>query len=310
MPHFIFILVICFSAFFSSCALSKTQSAKSPEKQPKSEKLYDIQLGETYQKNDLVIIVKDAQITGGALAIRYRFINNNVTKKVDLGEKFKFSLSDEYGNLYRLNPAPADYPHVVRVNPPRFPSLYPGEELEEIVFFEAPIPHSSFLFFNIDPVPIGPALTVKIPMQQVGREIPYAKIEEIVPEEAPVEPKIISDFLKIRSPQENQIVYKGEAIKIDVELGGGLGVPESIVVTSPDYTLRDLSYGLHYSVIVPPEYPKDSMTVVVIAKWPGEGSGKLLSDSMTFTVNDLKEKCVQDCLSGSASETDAVKSID
>ena len=304
MPLLVFIFFLAFTTTSASFGCASVKAVKNNP--PKSPKLYDVQLGEPYQKNDLVLIVENAQITAGALGIRYRFINNNVTKKIDLGQKFKFSLSDEYRNYYQGLKPPADYPHVVSVYPAHFPSLYPGEEYEETIFFEAPIAQSSFLFLTVDitPAKLSDAVTIRIPMDQVGREVSQEKIAE-KPLDVPVKPQSIGDFLKIHSPQKDRTLYPGEAIQLDVELGKDLGVPESILIVSPIYTLRDLSYGLHYAVRVPPDYKKDSLTIIVIAKWPGEGTEKLLSDSLTFTILDLKEKCVHDCIVEHTPGTDA-----
>jgi len=290
---------------FYSFRTAESKAAASLEFLPEA---YDVLIAEEYEDNGLVFSVDHAEIISGAsesqppgsfgskgsglasavpaLAIRYRFINDNPTKKINLDNPFLFMLNDEYGNQYRLLPQPAGYTAPTAVYPANFPSVYPGQQVEETVFFEAPIPESRslFLFVNATNINIPESIVVKISVRKVeGREamlLPGKDAalseEEIVKE--PVGP------LKILSPLNGVSVAPGETVHVEVGVPEKTLSPEAIFVVIPSYVLRDDKIVYHYDVTVPKDQ-NGPLSVVVIGKWYQGDEEEILSDSILLNVD-------------------------
>lgn len=269
---------------------------------------YDALLNEKYVNNGLGFTVENAKIIAGAsnaspqdnapfaqnvsgeavptLAIRYSFTNNNSTKKIDLDEPFEFTLNDEYGNKYHILSRPNTYLEPTAIYTGNFPSVYPGQRIEETVFFEAPIPESRSLFLSIDAlnVDIPETIVIKIPTAHMeGREailLPDGNVAQLAEKKAETQ----IGPLKIISPVNGASVIPGQTVHLEVGIPNATASPEAIFVVIPSYVLRDDKVIYHYDVTIP-EDQNGPLSVVVIGKWHQKESEEILSDSILLNVN-------------------------
>ncbi len=234
----------------------------------------------------------DEQSAVPRLAIRYSFLNDNRMKKIDLVEGFQFLLTDEFHNQYHqlLNPPISFMPDKVTAS--NFPSIYPGQGVEETIFFEGPVGTSKILKLTVQSPELGL-------LQPVILEFPTAKIlikdqraEESarISEENLVEESQTIGPLTIIEPLEGISVVPGETVYVEVEIPEESIAPISIFVIIPSFMFKDENLTYHYEITVPSNQT-EFFPIVVIGKWIDEqGEEEILSDSVLvhITPNDSK----------------------
>lgn len=271
------ILLLLISTLIDSSAAS---SKKNPSKE--------------FRNSDFVFLVKSAVVFESAesdqrfLGIRYAFRNLTETRKLDLSEPFNFRLNDEFGNQYRRLPKPENYTEANSL-PKNFPSVYPQDGLEEVVFFEPPIARSRFLTLSIGAQNIG----LK---EEVALLVPPDKIKNIAEsvndasrskDEETMERAIPVPYAAVRiiSPLNGSQVAPGQRIAVEVKVEDKALKPEAIMVIIPDYVLEDTSAAGNYDLIVPRNLQGD-FSLVVIAKWRQGEREELTSDSILLNIVD------------------------
>ena len=215
------------------------------------------------------------------LAIRYRLVNNNPTKKINLDEPLKFMLSDEFQNQYRSVPSPSDYVEPLAKYPSSFPSLYPGEKFEEVIFFEAPISESRALFLRVNADNLGMEndFIVKIPTQRIEHIEKVALVKNPKPKKVdiPIGP------IKITSPENGLTVAPGEFIHIQVKIPEHTKKPDRLFVIIPAYVLEDHQMAFEYDIKIP-ENEKGNFAITVVGKWDTAKGEEVLSDSIVLNI--------------------------
>lgn len=291
-------LLIFFLVFPSQELLArKEQSRQETSEKPKRSavvfyKKPFVQDGISFQLKQIsVFLTNTSGLDAGAtdkstpvFVVRYKMVNNNRTRKVDLKEPLVFDLQDEFGNTYGQLPQPGEYSGPVAMHDPNFPSLYPGESVQETLFFEAPIAGSCNLFLAVNAVSAGmhDGFVLKIPTKDI------AGVEQIVqsqniqavdvkPIPVPVGP------IKIISPVSGDVVQPGETVHIRVEVPKSSPRPDSVYMVVPAYVLEDQLLEMQYDLKIP-ETSHGSMAVTVIGKWNKEDGEEVLSDSIVLKV--------------------------
>ncbi len=225
------------------------------------------------------------------LGIRYVFRNLAETRKLDLTNPFIFQLKDEFGNHYRRLSKPENYAEI-RILPRNFPSVYPQEEMEEVVFFEPPVERSRFLTLSIGAQNIGlkEEVSLFIPSDKIKgvaesvNDAARSEKDTLPDPEKSVEPLRYAP-IRIVSPANGSQVVPGQRILVEVKVEDDVLKPEAILVIIPSYVLEDTSVSGNYDLTVPKDQPGD-FSLVVIAKWRQGGSEELTSDAIILNVVD------------------------
>lgn len=247
-----------------------------------------------FKKDDFVFSIKSAVMVespDGAqriLGLRYNFVNLNETRKIELVDPFIFQLKDEFGNYYRQVAKPENYTET-RDLPSNFPSVYPNEEMEEIVFFEPPIERSRFLTLSIDAKNVGLRDPVSLQVTTDKIRNPARNVSDAsrsamdVHEET--EEHVRSVPVRIVTPSSGAKVAPGERITVQVKFEDEAVRPNMLMLIIPDYVLEDSNAHGTYDLIIPQGQAED-FSLVVIAKWYKGDSEELTSDSVLLNVVD------------------------
>ena len=303
--RFFSILSILFSIVMA-CGLPSVSSADEAVSQ---ETAAAVLIGDRYDANGLLFIVKEAVLgewlsmeqtqslaifspppkeAAPFLALRYDFINENPQKKVDLSDPFEFTLTDEFGNVYRQLQKPFNYPETTQFLNSSFPSVYPGERYGETVFFEAPIQSSQMLYFHIGTRNIGDEhhVVIKIPRSRVVSvdESFYRRLD-VAKKQAADEKNQIGP-IKIVRPKNGITVEPGETVHVEVEVPKNSRQPDNIFVMIPEYVLKDSELHYSYDLKVPATQTDKQLTVLVIGQWLLGEKEEILSDSIVLKIVD------------------------
>ena len=292
MKHF-FCGFILLSVILNGTAFPRESYAASFKKQP----LKSARQGE-YEINGLVFGVPAAMVYTDTqtdmpknfLAVTFRFTNSNDTKKVDIAQDFVFGVKDEHGNVYRRCDVPQSFAGPVEIRNKNFPSIYPQEHYQEVIFFEAPIAKSRVLTFTVNARNIGVS-------KEIVLSLPAEKIENfslLLPKsEQPMEKPQLKETaqspvsvgpLRIVSPKSGMKVSPGQTVQIDVEVPSNTPAPDKIFVVISTYTLTDDKVVYHYDVTIP-RNEKGTFSVVVIGQWQrGGAQEEILSDTIVLNV--------------------------
>jgi hypothetical protein len=266
------LLTICFVPFLSF----SIHAEEIPEAHPIA----------VLSQDDLVFGVRSIQLNAADqtgqpdnLAVHFFLQNGNDTKKVDLLDGLTFELEDEFNNHYRqIPPNAAGLNAMFQVKyPKKFPSLYPQEIYEEVVFFEPPVQSSQELNFIVKVQSIGLLndIHLRLPLRNA-----QPRQETLIQK-----PKQQDVAIHIVYPDKRVVLTPGETIHISVRSMPRDRQPESIYVISPFYVLHDTDVVYGYDVTIPKDYKETSLTIVVVGKWPGaEDEQDMSSDSVTFDV--------------------------
>ena len=240
-------------------------------------------------KSSVMVELPDVQQP--VLGIRYVFQNLTETRKLDLTSPFIFQLKDEFGNQYRQLSKPENYAEI-RALPKNFPSVYPNEEMEEVIFFEPPIERSRFLTLSINAQNIGLKGDVSLiisldKIKGISQSINDSTRSEKNALSAlgkPIEPLHYSP-IKIVTPTSGVNVSPGDRITVEVKIEDETLRPDALMLIIPDYVLEDPNVQGTYDLIVPKTQTGD-FPLVVIAKWRKGDSEELTSDSILLNVVD------------------------
>lgn len=304
---FIFFLLLMIHSYELRALDYSSQSQLAKAKPHKSKRIFS---KERFVQDGLVFEIKEAEIylrgsgleafhdleessfddtfPSACLAIRYHILNENQTKKLSMEERVDFSLQDEYDNNYSLLTKPDDYPKLTKSYEAGFPSLYPGQSFEEVIFFEAPILESRFLFLTIKAKGLGlnDDVIVKIPTQGIVGfdQLMVSKKEDKHSEERKPEtetPKI--GPLKIVSPAPGAAFTPGEVVHIEVKIPEDSAAPNHLYVVVPTYILEDHQLAFQYDLRIPQD-TMGSLAVIVIGHWETPQGEEILSDSIVLNI--------------------------
>jgi len=220
------------------------------------------------------------------IAVKFVFKNNDQTRKIDLGEGFKYELQDEFHNQYRSYDRPKNYFGSVKSTPRHFPSIYPGETFQEVVFFENPINKSTALTFSVNAANIGIEKEVALTIPSDKIIFPKSEIEGM---------DSSSVSLRIISSTRGGTVVPGDRLYVRVRVSGADRPPDRIFIVSPIFALEDDKPAYTYQLNIPKDQPAGGLTIIAIAKWVEGGEEILTSESITFEVIDPNEACAKNC---------------
>lgn len=219
----------------------------------------------------------------GLLTVDFEMTNISGTRKLDYGRPFEFMLKDEFGNIYRRMPAPEDFSGEVFEPGPHFPSIYPGENVRQKLFFERPVEASRKLFLTIEPGMKDAPPVVELALPPVRSVLP-ALSKGRMPTE---------DDLRIVTLWPGLEVRPGESVPFRIILSGDLLPPEKIFVFLPRTVYEDEDLIYQYQVAIPDDQPPGMLTIVVVAKWGGILEGATVSKSFTLDVREKTETSLQ-----------------
>ncbi|MBF0387309.1 MAG: hypothetical protein HQL20_05575 [Candidatus Omnitrophica bacterium] len=227
------------------------------------------------------------------VAISFAMDNKNTTKKIDLGWKIECKLFDEFGNRYRAMKRPDDYQASLLSISKNFPSLYPGEQYKETVFFEAPIKDARTMKLVVASADLKLSRPVELvfatdTIQPMPVELLAVK-KEVVSDVKPagaitVPPAAESAEIMITSPEQGVVWDQGQSARVQIELPSG-PMPRNIIVIGFDNTFNDVSPARNnvYDINVPADQPPGEYLVNIIAHWPDE---RISSATLRLFVKD------------------------
>ena len=228
------------------------------------------------------------------IAISYSIKNNNESMKLDLGGKIEYKLSDEFSNRYRAMRKPDNFRDSVLSISKNFPSLYPGEQFKETLFFEAPIANAKTLRLTLASDELKLSRPVELSFdpgllsQSADPSLSATTTDS--PDIQPVNTKYPDSLssgpsvIKIVSPDPGVVWDQGETARIQVVVGGGR-LPKNIILVAMDNTFNDPSPKQidTYDINVPQNQPPGEYLINVIAQWP---DGNTSSAVLKFFVKD------------------------
>ena len=280
---------------------------------PVSNDVQNSQFIQEIQRGDLTFRVNSAEITAlspldsslePALEVRFEIKNSSDTKKVDLLEELNFKLKDDFGNQYRridnVQTSGAEMKSTLK----QLVSLYPGEMISQTVFFEIPVNKISALTLRCEATPIdmGEAFEVDISAEKIKNFLPEEELMARAQKSAELPMPLASagdeekqGVLHIIPPKNGTTVTAGEVVRLKITVAPGIQPPKSIFIVSPMYVFEDTALTYRYDLRIPKDYPKGSLSVVVIGRWRDDQEEHLSSDTIIFEVISPMEKCLKDC---------------
>ncbi|MBF0594154.1 MAG: hypothetical protein HQL22_04235 [Candidatus Omnitrophica bacterium] len=227
------------------------------------------------------------------IAIAYVLVNYTNSRKLDLDGKFQYQLADEFGNRYRLMRKPDDYKSPVLTVSKNFPSLYPGEQYGETLFFEAPISSAKNLKLGIisDDLKLSKPVELKIPLgtpiQQVSTTSVTKDPDQLTKPINMAKPFTIGGVpsrIKIVSPGNGVVWDQGQSARIVVSYMDHR-IPKKVIVIAFDNTFQDYAPVAEniYDINVPSDCAPGVYTLNLIAE---STNGEISSALLTFYVKD------------------------
>jgi len=211
---------------------------------------------------------------GDALVVTFEMVNDSSTRKVDYERPFKFTLRDEFGNVYRSVPQPKDFSGTVFEPGKNFPSIYPGEHFRQKLFFEKPVETSRRLILTVKPELKGAPETVDLALPPVRRNLPPLSRGRMPKEKD----------LRIETLLPEKTVRPGQSVPFRIILSGDLLPPEKIFLFLPRSVYEDEKLLYQYRVNISADQPPGELTIVVMAKWGDILNGATVSKSFTLNV--------------------------
>ena len=176
-----------------------------------------------------------------------------------------------------------------------FPSLYPGEQYGETLFFEAPIAKARTLKLLIASQSLKLSRPVElvferdqIPEQGPGPEPVSARetsAQTIQPASSFPEPVLSGPFeIKIVSPDPGVVWDQGQSARVEVTVSGRQ-LPKNIILIALNNTYNDPSPKTNnvYDINVPLDQTPGEYLINLIAQWP---DGSTSSAVLKFFVKD------------------------
>ena len=215
------------------------------------------------------------------IAITYEITNTSSTRKLTLEGNRKALLFDEFGNEYRKINVPADYGQPVVKVSKNFPSLYPGENYTETIFFEPPIPAAKKLKLSVNVNDLGMEKPAELSINIADRSSLLSVRKKSF------DPSTLD--IRIVDPPNGMILGQGDVIHIRI-MAAGDKPPQKIIVIALNTYFEDKSPSFEnvYDLNVPLDQAPGSYVVNVIAEWPGTTSenNTTLSDTLSFDVQE------------------------
>lgn len=230
--------------------------------------------------NDLVDHAGQPETTTlSYIAISYAITNGTGSKKIDLDGKTLYALFDEFGNRYRPMRKPGDFKSSVLTVSKNFPSLYPGEQYGETLFFEAPIAKAKELKLSIEFETFHPSRPIELTFSRDAKDPSPAERPR---QEQPVKTGLSE--ISIAAPQPGIVWDQGQSARVEVHVSGAQ-IPKKIIMIALDNTFPDPSptNDNTYDLNVPFDQPPGEYILNVIAQWP---DGSTSSSTLKFYVKD------------------------
>ncbi len=265
----------------------KIQSKVNPDTRPVT--VYNkhfVQNGASFilKSAEIILTGVDASTPVPVLILGYDISNQNETRKMSLEMPFTFVLEDEFKNIYRSLDKPVEYEGPVSAQEPHFPSLYPGQNFSEMVFFEAPIAESRTLFLTVSNETLGmDQFVVKLPVKKISGLQEWRAIEDgPVQEEEAAVPVPIGP-IEIVAPINGATVAPGESVHIAIRVPDDTVKPDRVYVVVPTYILEDRQLAFEYDLKIP-EDGTGLFAITVIGKWDTQQGEEVLSDSIVLNI--------------------------
>lgn len=209
-----------------------------------------------------VSIITPDDGTSPYLTLDFQIYNATETRKIDLTEILKFSLTDEFNNKYsRIREFPEDSSTKYSSQ-----SIYPKKNFIKQLAFELPV-----------------ARAVKAELQFDGSSL---GIEEpvVVSFSLPRSQNVMA--VKITDPQTETVVEQGALIHLDVMVSGPR-LPDSIVIDAFHWTYEDQAPSMEniYDLNVPSDFDVGPQNVNVIVKWKKNANDDVAISSDSVILN-------------------------
>jgi hypothetical protein len=215
------------------------------------------------------------------IAINYEITNITTTKKLNLEGNRDLRLVDEFGNEYRQINRPEKFNEPVIKPSKSFPSLYPGENYAETVFFEPPITAAKGLKLIVNAKSLRMDKPAELFIDVSDRSLLRTSGKESI------HPPSVD--LRIVDPQNGTILNQGDVIHVRV-MASGDKPPKKIVVVALNTYFEDKSPAFEnvYDLNVPLDQEPGNYVINVIADWAGSrpDNNITLSDTLSIDIHE------------------------